>query len=353
MGTMSHPAQVDEQLRRDGRDLGDFRRAIPRECFRIDPLHAWGTLGRILACLALGVAALAWIDPLRQGAWLWPVLAAMWVLHGWVLVGLFVLGHDCGHQAFSRSARINEIVGTLCMAPLANAFRTWQLTHDHHHRWTQLRGQEVDWADQLVTREELRQGRDWVTRAGYSIPFGIFFWIFWNTLRRAFLQHEMLRTPNQRRKLRASAALTLLVMVTLYGLLWKTGGVWGMLRLHAVPATVAMLTGQFIITIQHAGRGTLLYSREGWTPVRGQLASTFDVRFPAWIEWLWCKINLHVPHHLAPGMPWYHLERATWALRAAFPEYAQERRFGWRDIAWLRRTPFLEEIPGKGYYVLV
>lgn len=221
------------------------------------------------------------------------------------------------------------------------------------HRWTQLRGQEVDWADQLVTREEFRQGPDWVTRLGYSLPFGIFFWIFWNTLRRAFLQHEMLRTSTQRRTLRASAILTVLILVAVYGVLWKTVGVWGMLRVHAVPAMVAMFTGHFIITIQHAGPGTLLYAPDGWTPVRGQLASTFDVRFPRWIEWLWCKINLHVPHHLAPGMPWYQLERALQALRLAFPEYAQERRFGWRDIAWVHRTPFLEEVSGKGYYILV
>ena len=63
----------------------------------------------------------------RYGGQSWDSLAARAHarIYGWVLVGLFVVGHDCGHGSFSRRRWVNEVVGHLAMAPLANSFATW------------------------------------------------------------------------------------------------------------------------------------------------------------------------------------------------------------------------------------
>ena len=55
--------------------------------------------------------------------------------------------------------------------------------------------------------------------------------------------------------------------------------------------------------------------------------STFDVRFPRWLEYVWCYGTIHIPHHVAPAMPWYNLQKAARAIRQAYPNYYQERRF--------------------------
>ena len=86
--------------------------------------------------------------------------------------------------------------------------------------------------------------------------------------------------------------------------------------------------------------------------MRGQLVSTFDVRFPAWLEYLWCHINLHIPHHISPTIPSYYLKGAGRALHQAYPAHYQEQTFGLRHLAWFYRTPFLRKIEDKGYYVL-
>ena len=121
-----------------------------------------------------------------------------------------------------------------------------------------------------------------------------------------------------------------LSVVLIYGGLWLSVGFWDMLKYHGVPAAIAMLTGSFIITIQHANSRSLVYTADGWDPARSQMASTFDVRFPKWVEYLWCNINIHIPHHVAPEIPWYHLPESA---RILFRRSA--RHVSWRAVsAW-------------------
>ena len=354
------PRTVDEGTRREEIGLAQIRRAIPAAYFKPDARRSWWALMRILGCMALCLYGLSLVQP-GSGAALWwqiPGLVALWVLYGWVLVGLFVIGHDCGHRSFATRKWVNTLVGYFCMSPLANSFHSWRLTHDHHHAYTQLRGQEVDWAAHLLTREEfagltLKEG--FITRLGYLLPFGIVVWIAWNTLRRGIAIRTMLSArqwDREKRRLLLSNFLAGTCLLSIYGGLWYFCGFWGMLKYHGIPALVATLTGWLIIAIQHAGEDSILYEESDWTPVRGQLVSTFDVRFPAWLEYLWCSINFHIPHHVAAGIPWYHLKEAGRCLRQAYPKFYQEQKFGLAHPRWFYRTPFLEKEADKGYYVL-
>lgn len=354
------PQNVDAQSRAEDLSLAEIRRAIPRECFQIQPLRAWWTVLRVLMTIAV-CPLMLYLLPLGQGPaliWQIPAHVLLWTFYGWALVGLFVIGHDCGHRAFSKRDWVNTLMGHLCMFPLVNSFHTWRVTHDHHHAHTQRRGEEVDWASHLRTVEELEQSswqKDFVVRLGYALPFGIFFWILWNTFRRALMVRSQLspeRYARERSKLRASSLIMILGAVAIYGGLFYVGGVWAMLKYYGFPATVATLTGSYIITIQHANEHTLFYTHEGWTPLRGQLVSTFDVRVPPWLEAMWCNINIHIPHHVSPLIPWYHLPRAGRAIQQAFPRYYQEQRFGLRHLSWFARTPTLIKNEALGYYAM-
>jgi omega-6 fatty acid desaturase (delta-12 desaturase) len=125
-----------------------------------------------------------------------------------------------------------------------------------------------------------------------------------------------------------------------------------MLKPHGSPATIAMISGSLSITIQHANPHSLLYEKSGWTSVRGQLASTFDVRFPAWMAYLWCHIYMHIPHHISPVIPWYYLKEVSQCIQAAYAGYYQEQNFSLMHLIWFYRTPFLKQVDGKGYYIL-
>jgi len=266
--------------------------------------------------------------------------------------------YECGHGSFSTKSWLNTVVGHFCMAPLANSFYTWQLTHDHHHLYTQLRGQEVDWAANLVTKEEfdsLTWQRAFLTRLGYTLPFGIFLWIGWNTIRRGLMLERLLseqQLAHEKRKIVRSNVITGIFLIVIYGGLWYFFGFWEMIKYYGIPATVAMVTGWFIITIQHATDQSLLYEKTDWTPVRGQLVSTFNIRFPRWLEYLWCNINIHIPHHVCPVIPWYYLKQAGNCIRQDFPDCYQEQHFRFHLVSCFYRAPFLRKVEEKGYYIL-
>ncbi len=120
------PRSVYEACGQNGPSLTDLRRVIPDHCKQVRPLVAWLTLLRVLATIALfplilSQLSLSWGPAL---AWQLPAHLLAWLFYGWALVGLFVLGHDCGHGSFARSARVNRLVGHMCMAPLINSLHT-------------------------------------------------------------------------------------------------------------------------------------------------------------------------------------------------------------------------------------
>jgi acyl-lipid omega-6 desaturase (Delta-12 desaturase) len=318
--------------------LSDLHKIIPRECFQISTFKSWFAFFRILLLLGLCILLENKIKLAEDNLiWSLPSLLILCFFHGQVLVGLFVLGHDCGHRSFSRNQKLNLLMGYVCFSPLATGWVKWNQTHNHHHAHTQLKGQDVDWSSYLMTAEEEAEStwkRDFARKAGRALPFGVFFWIWLNAVKRGI--------SNSTREARISNLIMWSVMLAIYSSLWAFLGPLAMLKHHAVPATVSMITGYFLLTIQHANEQTKWFDDKSWTPFKGQMDSTFDVRFPRFLEWLWLDINIHIPHHVAPGIPWYHLRKAGKALKSSHPDIYQERFFGPKEISWMIRTPLIE-----------
>ncbi|TFY65402.1 hypothetical protein EVJ58_g1994 [Rhodofomes roseus] len=65
---------------------------------------------------------------------------ALWALYsfanGLVGTGLWVLAHECGHQAFSESKTINNTVGWFLHSALGVPYHSWRITHGKHHAST-------------------------------------------------------------------------------------------------------------------------------------------------------------------------------------------------------------------------
>ncbi len=349
------PKEVDLHVQKHGITLHQLRAVIPAHCFVPQETRAWLALFRVLFFAGLLIFAIHKIGP-SPDLWGWLALCLIWPLYAAVLVGLFVLGHDCGHGSFSKSRRTNHALGYLLMTPLLNGFHTWKLTHNHHHAHTQLRGQEVDWASFLRTESELSQAswsKDFMVRLGYAIPFGLFIWIGWNTVRRALKVREQLGERaflRERGQLLISNAIMLLFVSLMVLCFYRYGSLWDFARFHGIPAYLAGVLGGFIIAAGHASESSLIFSASGWTSARGQLSSTYNVRFPRVFEWLICDINIHIPHHVSVRIPWYHLREAGDAIQKAYPALYQEYPFTWSSILWCKDTPVL--IPEEGYFTL-
>ena len=357
----SRSREIDQATREGDLDLQTLRTAIPPELMRPNEWRSWLTLLRVLLMVGLCLLALSQITLTRDASLVWklPALVLVWGIYAPVLLGFFLVGHDCGHGSFSRFPRVNRWVGNLCMAPIFNGFRTWTLTHNHHHQFTQIRGEDVDWSSHLVTAEEyktLRWRKDFAIKVGYAIPFGIFWWILWNAMQRGSQVKPMLQPSvyeRNRGRLRASNLLMWGTTLAIYTAFWRYTGLWGLLKYHHIPVSLASLLGGIMVSVGHANFNALWYDRESWSPLRGQVVSTYDYRFPKWLEYLVLNINIHIPHHVSVRIPWYNLKPAAQALKKAHPEIYQELPFRSREMAWIIRAPFIHHDPEQGTYQMV
>jgi hypothetical protein len=85
----------------------------------------------VVAIAALGFAAtrIRGAPPAAQWA-LWPLY---WWVQGTFMTGVWVLAHECGHQAFSNSKWVNDTVGWVLHSALLVPYHSWRISHKNHH----------------------------------------------------------------------------------------------------------------------------------------------------------------------------------------------------------------------------
>src|SRR5262249_16834898 len=155
-------------------------------------------------------------------------------------------------------------------------------------------------------------------------PLGMMvgFWV--GMFRRTFMKTMAPQIPLTRtaqREMMFSSLFMFATAGTISCALVRYAGAWALLKDYYVPTFIAAAHGAMLTYLHHTSADAMVFDREDWTPFRGQVVSTFNVRFPRWVEAMWFDINIHLPHHLAPRIPWYNLRPAAEAIRAARPAW--------------------------------
>ncbi|KDQ08048.1 hypothetical protein BOTBODRAFT_139354 [Botryobasidium botryosum FD-172 SS1] len=64
---------------------------------------------------------------------------SLWSIYGFgaglVGTGLWIIAHECGHGAFSKSRTINHVVGWFLHSGLGVPYHSWRITHAKHHAY--------------------------------------------------------------------------------------------------------------------------------------------------------------------------------------------------------------------------
>jgi omega-6 fatty acid desaturase (delta-12 desaturase) len=117
--------------------MNDILEAIPSECFDRSALKGLSYVARdIVLIVSIGLTAHYTIPLLPSTA----LRFVAWMVYGFVQglvgTGVWVLAHECGHQAFSTSRRLNDFVGWVLHSSLMVPYFSWQITHGKHHKAT-------------------------------------------------------------------------------------------------------------------------------------------------------------------------------------------------------------------------
>jgi omega-3 fatty acid desaturase (delta-15 desaturase) len=319
--------------------LRELRAALPAACLR-------PSTGRSLFSLLGDLVMLGGLYALSTrvtSAWL---LAPLCFAEGTLFWALFVIGHECGHGAFSCHKRLNDVVGHLTHTPLLVPYHAWRLSHRLHHRHVGDLEHDETWFP--LTREQSEQ-LPWIVRL---LRFRLFLLVFpLYLLRRTparsgshFDPRSDMFPPGARGRVRTSISLCAAMALLLLALAISLGPLF-VVQYWLGPYLVFSGWLALVTYLHHTDAGVPWYRGSEWSLVRGAL-STVD-RHYGLFEPLHHHAGTHVVHHLFPRIPHYRLRIATEAVRPLLvPWWHDSRKPIWRALADAARTCHV--VPSQG-----
>ena len=227
------------------------------------------------------------------------------------LVRVFIIQHDCGHGAFYRSKRANDILGYACSLMTLAPYASWRRQHAGHHGvWNDLdqRDRGVDIYSTCLTVAEYealgRRAKLWHRLSRHPIvthlllPPVVFFLLY-------RLPFDMPRNWTRERR---GLLLTNLGLVGLYGGLGWLLGFESVIAVSGPIMALAAIIGVWLFGVQHRFEGVLWARHSEWNATDAALRGSSYLRLPRVLQWFTGNIGFHHLHHLNPRIPNYRLE---------------------------------------------
>lgn len=325
----------EQKSRKTVLDIGNIKKALPSKVFVKSLFTSVSYMARDYA-IWFGLVALMKV---ARSTDTWSVLpywqqtlasCVFWLVTGFFMWTVFMIGHDCGHGSFSEYEWVNDLVGHVAHGSLLVPYHPWQLSHRRHHLYHNHI--EKDYSHPWNTPEGLERPENANAKMVEGMPLlkAIFPIIGWHLYllgypdgnhyipsrgphNRLFTEHD---TPtSEYAKAYLSTGVVLLYVVTFFYTMGE--GNWAdFAYYYLAPYCVFAWWIVTVTYLQHHSPGTLVYDDSNWNFVTAAF-ETVDRRFGFGIDELHHHItDGHVVHHLFfKHIPHYHLKTATDALR--------------------------------------
>ncbi|KAM3478911.1 hypothetical protein MY8738_005730 [Beauveria namnaoensis] len=360
-------------------DINTLRQAIPKHCFEPSVFTSMSYLVRDVVLIGtLGWAAAHYIPSIDDAT----LRATAWILYGFgqglICTGLWILGHEAGHGAFSKHPLLNDVVGFLTHSSLMVPYYSWKFSHHRHHKFTGHMEKDMAFVPKKRADYEARLSlfnmeflEDTPVFQAISLIFHqLFGWIFYllfNVSAGSDSQQKPTSSllgrshfdPNSavfRRSEAPYIALSDVGLGLMFLALYKLSGVIGtqtvvLLYLQPYVWVHHWLTQVAITYLHHTHVDVPHFEAEHWTFVKGALA-TVDRDFGFIGRHLFHGIiEHHVVHHLFPRIPFYYAEEATDALKPVLGDlyHRDDRSFLgqlWSNFTQCKYVAADESVPG-------
>lgn len=261
----------------------------------------------LLITLGPFLALWAGIWGLMQAGHYWAI--AGFIPAGGLLVRLFIIQHDCGHQSMFSNKKVNDWVGRFIGILTLTPYDHWKRGHALHHATSGNLDRRGMGDVVTLTVEEYKASSKWeqLKYRVYRHPvvmFGIgpaYVFFLYNRLPIGAMKNGV--------KPWASTLLTNLGVALLYaGLIWAVG--WKIFVLIQIPTVlVAASIGVWMFYVQHQFDETHWSRTSEWTRENAALQGSSFYDLPKWLMWATGNIGVHHVHHLSARIPFYQLPR--------------------------------------------
>jgi omega-3 fatty acid desaturase (delta-15 desaturase) len=324
--------------------LQDLKAAIPSECFQPSLIKSLYYFLRDILIIGLLYVVAHYLD-----SWyFWPIF---WVMQGTMFWALFVVGHDCGHQSFSKYKWLNDLIGHLSHTPILVPYHGWRISHRTHHKNTGNIDNDESW---YPVSESYYKQMSLVEKIGRYYAFLLAYpvYLFMRSPNKEgshFLPSSSLFKPQEKWDIITST----LLWTCMIGLLAFCTYQWGwvnLLKYYAGPYIVFVIWLDLVTFLHHTEAEIPWYRGEDWTFLKGAISS-IDRDYGV-INHIHHDIGTHVAHHIFLNIPHYNLLKATQAIKPIMGEYFHESQEPiWRSL-WRSSLicHFVPDTGGQVYY---
>jgi acyl-lipid omega-6 desaturase (Delta-12 desaturase) len=248
------------------------------------------------------------------------LLLPLILLASGLLMRIFIIFHDCVHNAFFPSKQANRIVGHIAGILTFTPYDTWQHSHSLHHATSSdldRRGHGDIWT---LTSEEYTAS-PWYTKALYQLFRNPLFLILVAGPFKFIVIYRFAR-PSASKRGHQSVLITNLALLSLLALSYFTIGIKAYLVLQLPIIALAAMGGVWLFYLQHQFEDAYWARHQEWDPMRAALEGSSYYKLPVVLQWFTGNIGMHHIHHLRPGIPNYNLQwcyREIPALQQARP----------------------------------
>ena len=322
------------------------------------------SIGQIVTSFGgfLAVTALMYLlaDRALSGAGFlaWAGLLPLAVLAAGFVVRIFIIQHDCGHEAFFRSRRANAWLGAVCGLFTLTPFPMWRRQHAQHHAaWNDLdrRDAGLDIYSSCLTVVEYQQLGDRARRRYRLLRHPLVAQLLLPPIVFILLYRLPFDAPRSWRHERRAVHLTTLAAAAVYVALGWLFGFGLVLLVHLPIMAVASIVGVWLFSVQHRFEGTRWLRHDQWGVRRASLEGSSYLRLPPILRWFTGNIGFHHVHHLNPRIANYRLRachEANPALQRVRTLSLADGLGAWRFALWdeaaERMVSFREAEAGRG-----
>jgi omega-6 fatty acid desaturase (delta-12 desaturase) len=237
----------------------------------------------------------------------WWIALPLAILAGGFLVRLFIIHHDCGHGAFFKSRKANDIWGFITGVLTFTPYQLWRWEHAVHHSASgdlDRRGLGSVWT--LTVQEYLEASR-W-KRFAYRLARNPFVFLVIAPFF-LFVIRQRFSSKGASHRERHSVYWTNLAILAVAAGLSLIFGLKAYLVIQLTMATVAGTAGVWLFYVQHQFEGVYWQRHEKWDYLSAALHGSSFYKLPKILQWFSGNIGFHHIHHLSPRIPNYNLER--------------------------------------------
>ncbi|MGZ5273527.1 MAG: fatty acid desaturase [Kaistella sp.] len=239
---------------------------------------------------------------------------------GLFLTRVFIIQHDCGHQAFFPDRKMNDTTGFITSFLTCIPYRYWARSHNHHHAHQgQLDTRTIGDVTLLTVREyeQLSKSEKLKYRIYRSVPvmfiIGPVYYIFIHN-RIPFIT---LKGWDKERKALLRTNVYLLLFFTVLGILLSLPSLdllagFKKLAIIYVPILITFVfTAIWFFYMQHQHNPNYKAWKQDWEYLLAAIKGSSYYRLPAIFNFFTGNIGYHHLHHLAPKIPFYKLHTCS------------------------------------------